>query len=288
MTTWTKPASFAGQFYPGTPDRLNLRLEEFDRVIEESEEPTGGDVVGVLSPHAGYVYSGLTAARSFHYAREADPETVVVLGLCHRLPLKGISILQATSCETPLGTIGCDQQFADLLSERCGFVSFNQEAHLSEHSVETQLPFVKRTFPEAKVVEILTQDDSRKLTESVGDAIAKTAQELDRRVLIVSSTDLSHYPPAAIAEEVDNQALEALTTLDPVKGSARVGQLEAEERPGFHCAVCSKAAVFTGMHAAIGLGADHGVLLGYMNSGMAPGGDTSRVVGYGAVAWEKG
>jgi MEMO1 family protein len=284
-TPWIKPASFAGRFYPASKRALEKDLEEYEALAQVDFEKPQGQLVGIVSPHAGYIFSGPTAALSFHAARESQPETVIVLGLSHRSRLEGISILTAEACETPLGLVNCDLEFAEALLKKIPFAVFRREAHLSEHSVETQLPFIRRTFPEACVVEILTQDDSPPIPELTGQAIAAVAGELGRRILIVASTDLSHYPPQDFAEKVDQESLQWMLTLDPSGAEQGINQIEARGGPDLHCAVCSKAALFTGMHAAIGLGARKGNLLGYTNSGMGPHGEPGRVVGYGAVAW---
>ena len=249
--------------------------------------PAMGEIVGVVCPHAGYVYSGATAARSFLYARAAEPDTVVVTGLAHHYPLSGVSILEAKACSTPLGEIECDVEFAEILAESVSFSQFQRDAHLSEHSVETQFPFVKKYFPSARVVEILTRDDRLPLVESLGRAIADTTTALGRKVLLVASTDLSHYPSMEVAERVDSLAMESFLSLDPQSAAHEIAEIESEGLPGVSCAVCSKASVLSGMCAAAHLGAEKGTFLGYANSGMVPGGDPDRVVGYGAVAWSR-
>ncbi|NUN95402.1 MAG: AmmeMemoRadiSam system protein B [Candidatus Omnitrophica bacterium] len=288
MTLRIKPANFADRFYPGSRKALEKALASFEEDAAEGRMRVPGEIVGIVVPHAGYVYSGSTAAQSFHAARNTDPETVVALGLSHRTRIEGVSILDAEGCETPLGSIPCDREFQELLSKKILFAGFDIEAHLSEHSVETQLPFVKRTFPEARVVEILTQDDESPLPETVGKAIFEVARKLDRRILVVASTDLSHYPTMEVAERVDHEALEWILSLNLHKAQHEIRRLEQKGLPGVHCAVCSKAAVFSGMATAIHLGADGASLLGYTNSGRGPHGDPHRVVGYGAVAWTKG
>lgn len=284
-TSWIKPASFAGRFYPASKKALEKDLEEYITAAHSILPESPGRVVGIVSPHAGYVFSGPTAAVSFHAARESQPETVVVLGLSHRSRIEGVSVLTASGCETPLGQIECDTEFAEALTHRIPFASFRREAHLGEHSVETQFPFIRKTFPQARVVEILTQDDSPPIPEKTGQVIAEVAGELGRKVLIVASTDLSHYPPKDFAEKVDHESLDWMVTLDPSQAEHGINQIEARGGPGLHCAVCSKAALFSGMYAAMGLGATTGTLLNYTNSGMGPHGEPGRVVGYGAVAW---
>jgi AmmeMemoRadiSam system protein B len=284
---WIKPASFADRFYPGSPKKLEKALAGFEEDARSKKSPRG-EVVGIVAPHAGYVYSGATAAHSYSAARKAHPDTVVVLGLSHRVRIKGVSILEASACETPLGNLRYDHEFAQQLRTKLLFAEFNREAHLCEHSVETQFPFIKRSFPEASVVEILTQNDASPIPESVGSAIFETAEALGRQVLVVASTDLSHYPPEGVAREVDHLALEWILSLNPQKAAHEIHKIEAKGWPGLHCAVCSKAAVFAGMSAALHLGAESAALLDYTNSGTGPHADPHRVVGYGAVAWLKG
>ena len=286
-TPWIKPASFAGQFYPDSKPILERELSEYMAAAQATPLEPLGQVVGIVAPHAGYVFSAPTAGLSFYAAREAQPETVVVLGLSHRVRVEGISLLHAEACETPLGLVECDEEFVAALASKVPFASFRREAHVSEHSVETQLPFIQRTFPGARVVEILTQDDTPPLPEQAGQAIAEVAVELGLKVLIVASTDLSHYPPKVFAEQVDHESLGWIVSLKPTDALKAIELIETRGGPGLHCAVCSKAALFTGMYAALGLGATNGTLLGYTNSGMGPYGEPGRVVGYGAVAWSQ-
>jgi hypothetical protein len=285
MTEWTKPANFAGVFYPGNKRGLETAIREFGELAETGLPDSRGEVVGIVSPHAGYVYSGAISARSFQFARDRRPETVIAIGLSHRVRLRGVSLLDAEVCETPLGPLWCDREFQKQLSLKLPFAETDREAHLSEHSVETQLPFIRFHFPDAKVVEILTQDPSPPLSQRLGEAIAETARELGRSILIVASTDLSHYPTSELAEEIDAASLESLALMDPFESGGRFAEIEERGLPEVHCAVCSKAAVFAGMSAASNLGANQGIILGYANSGHVKGGDRGRVVGYGSVAW---
>lgn len=284
---WVKPTSFDGRFYPDSPRILEKMIVDFEKEIEESPPIFSGRVVGVVSPHAGYVFSGSTAARAYHAAQDPHVETIILIGLCHRVHLKGVSVLEAAACETPLGPIEYDQEFQTLLSDRLPRSSFQKKAHLEEHSIETQLPFIKRYFPAARIVEILTQEDQAPVPQTLGMAVAETAEALQRRILIVASTDLSHYPPRDIAEQIDPESLKWIGSLNPEQAEREIRKIESRGEPGVHCAVCSKAAVLAGMTAAQHLGAVQGIQLGYTNSGHSPYGENDRVVGYGAVAWVK-
>jgi AmmeMemoRadiSam system protein B len=208
-----------------------------------------------------------------------------MLGLSHRVRIEGVSILDSQACETPFGEVACDREFAERLSQKCGALETLWEAHLSEHSIETQLPFAQFYFPEARVVEVLTQDYSGSIPEQLGAAIAETAAELDRDILVVSSTDLSHYPGAETAKTVDRASLETLCDLDTASVRKKLKGLEEQGLPGVTCAVCSKASVLAGIEASRLLGARSGQIVDYLNSGDSPMGDRRRVVGYGAIAW---
>ena len=287
MSNWVKPMNFAGSFYPESKGSLDRTLDRFEEEVSADLPKASGMVLGVVSPHAGYVYSGAVAAQAFLHVRDLEPDTVVILGLAHRAPLSGVSILEASACATPLGELEYDKEFGARLAQKVPFAEYQERAHLSEHSVETQFPFVKRYLPSVKVVEILTRDDRLLVTEILGKSIADTARELGRKTLVVSSTDLSHYPSMEVADEVDHRSLDALLTLDPGLAAKKIAGIESERRPGVSCAVCSTASVFAGMSAAIHLGATQATLLGYRNSGMTPPGDANQVVGYGAVAWSR-
>lgn len=262
-------------------------LAEYEQEARESSPDFSGDVVGVVSPHAGYIFSGSTAARSYIAAQDPRVETIILIGLCHRVRLKGVSVLEAAGCETPFGPIECDQELQSMLSREIPDGAFQKHAHLEEHSIETQLPFIRTFFPHARIVEILTQEDHFPAPQSLGQTIARTIETRQRKVLIVVSTDLSHSPPMDIAQRVDQEALSWIRSLKPEEADREIRRIESRGETGVDCAVCSKAAVLAGMTAARLLGANLGIQLGYTNSAHSPHGQKDRVVGYGAVAWIK-
>jgi AmmeMemoRadiSam system protein B len=286
--TWTKPASHTGRFYPASADELSRMIEDFEKTgpPEGTLSPTqSSQIIGIVAPHAGYVFSGKTACVAYQATATLQPETIILLGLSHRTPLRGISILEATGCQTPLGVVGCDQEFSQTLAARIPANRFYRQAHLLEHSIETQLPFVQKYHPQAQIVEILTQQSNAALIEQVGNAIAQTATELSRSILIVSSTDLAHYPTFDSALKADHSSLEVLCALEPDTAPVQLEKVEQSGYPGLRCAICSQAAVLIGMTTSRALGARCGTILDYTNSGQSPYGNRQEVVGYGAVAW---
>lgn len=282
---WIKPAVFGNQFYSGNPYVLREELASLEDEALSESDGIERDIVGIVTPHAGYAYSGPVAAKAYAAAMRSEPDTIVVFGLSHRVRISGVSVLEATGVATPLGAIEVDGEFIAKLADRLPDMHYQPEAHLAEHSVETQYPFIHQTFPKARVVEILTQDYRLPLPVRVGQTVGNVARELSRKVLVVASTDLSHFPPKSLADEIDGITMERMLHMDPEEVLRLIEEVESRSWKGLECAVCSKASFLCGLAAARELGADAAVKIAYANSGDRPGGDLSRVVGYGAMAW---
>jgi hypothetical protein len=276
----------AGKFYPADP--VQLRKAVASSLADAVSRPVA-DPVALVAPHAGYVFSAQIAADAYEQAASGGYATIVVLGTNHTVaPFDGGAIWPKGAFRTPLGDAAVDEAFADrLLASGAGFVS-RKDAHVEEHSIEVQLPFVQTLFPGAKVVPIVigTADLSR--CRALGDAIAAAAEALGRKVLVVASTDLAHYPSAEDADRVDRHLLAAIASGDLEEVKRVVTAETGRAAPGLSTCACGEGAVLTMMEAAGRMGAAHGAVASYANSGDTVFGDTKRVVGYGAVVFGKG
>jgi AmmeMemoRadiSam system protein B/AmmeMemoRadiSam system protein A len=276
----------AGAFYPDDADLLTRQVDRFlENVPPQSLD---GRLVGLVVPHAGYIFSGQVAAYSYRLIRERAFGTVVLVGCSHRARYPGASVYSRGAYRTPLGTVPIDETLAGELISRVESLRFLPEAHQAEHSLEVQLPFLQRILNRFRIVPILLGPETT-LTEleALSAAIAGTAAGRED-VLLVASTDLTHYPNYEDASRVDRETLDLIAAYRPEDLAGHERRRRREGVPGLQCAMCGTEAVMVVMMAARMLGADQATVLHYANSGDVPAGDHDRVVGYGAVAlWER-
>jgi len=194
-----RPAVFAGQFYTPDPAALAAEIDGYLAAAARTA-PAAGRILGLIVPHAGYVYSGRTAAAAYAIARGLAVDTVVIIGPSHRFAFDGVSIWPDGGFETPLGVARVDAGLAKEIAKASGF-RFRPEAFAEEHSVEVQVPFVQRALPGAAIVPIVMGEQTRTTIRTLASALAKTC--LEKRVLIVASTDMSHFLPKERAQAID-------------------------------------------------------------------------------------
>jgi len=269
-----RPSPIAGQWYPGDAKHLS---ENVDRYIREAELPAlEGDVVAIISPHAGHMYSGPVAGYAFAAVQGLKPEVVAVVSPMHYPYNEPLLTTAHNAYETPLGIIPVDSKslhdLNDLLIKELGY-GLEHIRRDREHSLEIELPFLQRAIEsEFTLLPIMVRDQSRKVTRTLGQCLAKTLQ--GRNALLVASTDLSHFYPQRIANELDGEMLRCIESFDPEEVI-----LAEEEGRGFACGRGALAAV---LWAAKELGANTVKILNHATSGDITG-DTSQVVGYGAA-----
>ena len=271
----------AGMFYPSTEDELKKALEGSflhpigpGRLPEEVRGETPPPFL--IAPHAGYIYSGPVAAHSYvQLEGRAVPEAVVVLGPNHYGVGTPVSIYPEGEWVTPLGSVEVDSKLALRLAELSGVFSLDELSHVREHSIEVQLPFLQYVLGRFKFLPICILDQELATCLEVGRALAEAARE--RRLLLVASTDFTHYEPDESAKQKDSKALEMIRTLDAE------GLYRAIRRHGI--SMCGYGPVAAILEAARRLGAREAVVLKYATSGDVTG-DRGAVVGYAAVKIE--
>jgi len=274
----------AGKFYPGEADKLRGAVEAY---LANAVPACGERPIALVAPHAGYVYSGQIAADAYRQVIDFEYDVVVVLGPNHTVPsFNSVSVYQGAGYVTPLGLVPIDQDLAAALLRSDGGVSFQPSAHEREHSVEVQLPFVQVACPQVPIVAAVVGDSSPELAERFGKALVEALR--GRRALIVASSDLSHYPDYDDANEVDRQVLAAVASLDPAAVETTITEQMRQRRPGLSTCACGEGPILVAMAVARELGAQRGIALSYTNSGATVFGETSRVVGYGAVVFTAG
>ncbi|MEM5871570.1 MAG: AmmeMemoRadiSam system protein B [Candidatus Aenigmatarchaeota archaeon] len=265
-----KPA-VAGLFYPYNKESLERALENIFKNIERK------DYLLVISPHAGYQYSGRTAAFAINSLKPS--KTFILLGPNHNVMGEEFSIMSSGVWETPLGEIKIDENLANELKE-CGVLKEDHLAHLQEHSIEVQLPFLQHRFGDFKFVPIsITNIDYSKeflnKCEKLGKHIAKVIKNKDIR--LIASSDFSHYLQSKVADEKDKKAIEKIKNLDP-NGFFKV--LEETD-----ASICGYGPIAVLMYVAKNLGLKKVEIINHTNSGDVTG-DYSSVVSYYAIGFK--
>lgn len=273
-----------GQFYPADRAALTGALDAMlkDAVPARSETP-----IAIVVPHAGYVFSGQVAADAYRQVSGRHYDTVVVLGTNHTDPtFSGIGIAGGTGFRTPLGVAAIDVDLASALLKEDPHAVVNNAVHAAEHSIEVQVPFIQHLFPAAKILPIVIGDPDPVACARFGRALAKVVA--GRPVLIVASSDLSHYPTADAARATDRKTLQSAASLQPAVFSRTVAAVPGSGVPELVTGACGAGAILVAMNAAAALGATRGIVISYANSGEATLGDIQRAVGYGAVMYVAG
>jgi hypothetical protein len=273
----------AGQFYPADARGLNATL---DAVFKDATAPGRERPIAFVVPHAGYVYSAQIAADGWRQAAAHEYDTIVILGTNHTGAGFGrIGVFPGSGLRTPLGVAKVDQALsASLVKEDSDCVA-DAAMHAAEHSVEVQVPFAQRLFPNASLVAAVVASDDAGVVTKFGRTLGRLLA--GRKALIVASSDLSHYPSYRDAAAVDRRTLEAMASLDPDRLRS-VASAAAGSVPNLATCACGEAPVMAAMVAARALGATRGRVVSYANSGDLPIGDPDRVVGYGAVVFSAG
>ncbi len=280
-----KPA-VAGKFYPADQQRLSQAVRYY---LDSARPSLGKRPVALISPHAGYIYSGQICADAFKQAEGFDYDLVVLLGTNHTASgFSKVSVYAEGGFETPLGTLRVDEDVAKKIMELSPDASFVEYVHQQEHSVEVLAPFVLEMFPKAKIVPAIVGTPDVEACVRFGEALAKALSSFeDRSALIVASSDLSHYPSYRDALEVDGAVLDAVEQMSPEKLDETVKKQMARNIGGLGTCACGQSPVMAAMAAAKALGAGCAKVVSYANSGDALAGGHDRVVGYGAVAFFK-
>jgi AmmeMemoRadiSam system protein B/AmmeMemoRadiSam system protein A len=274
----------AGSFYPADPDELTRMIDGFlSDAIASQEQPSI-----LIAPHAGYVYSGPVAAYAFKQLVGRTCDGVIILGFSHSdsYAFNGASIWSEGAWRTPLGDVPIDTDLARSILDSGVHFKAGLDRHTAEHSIEVMLPFLQRVMPGQSCVPISvgqpTLDNCRDLADGLARAIG------DKNVVVVVSTDLSHYPPYTHAIEVDRSTLAAVLSLDPLALEAALEETHELHVPDLHTRMCGQGPVLTAMWLANNLGLKRATLLHYANSGDVAHTGRAQVVGYAAVAFARG
>jgi AmmeMemoRadiSam system protein B len=265
-----RKAAVAGTWYPGTSTALAAAV---DAHLKTARTDVDGDLVALIAPHAGLMYSGPVAAHAYRLLRDRQFEVAVLVGPSHFVGFDGVAAFPSGGFETPFGVLPIDDACVADLVAASPIVRANPAVHGREHSLEMQLPFVQRLAPGIPIVPLLMGHQTATTARSLADALAAALR--GRRALLVASTDLSHYQNAATAAQMDRVVIECVDRID-----ADALQQALNSRPDHACGGGPTVAV---LRAAAMLGATDSRILQYADSGDVSG-DKSSVVGYLAAA----
>ncbi len=260
----------AGKFYPHDAKDIN---KEIDAFLEDNKGPKL-EAIGCVLPHAGYLYSGKVAAVTLSQIN--IPDRIILLGPNHTGNGSAYSIMTDGLWETPLGQVGIDRELAQLILRSSNHLEDDSLAHLEEHSLEVELPMLQYFKNDFKIVPIAFMSEEPNILKQIGKDIASVIRDFDYKgkVLLLASSDMTHYEPAEEAKVKDKEAIEAILELDEDKLMRRIKH--------FNISMCGYAPVTVMLSATKALGAKSGRLTMYQTSGDITG-DKTSVVGYAGI-----
>lgn len=263
MLSIRKPA-VAGQFYYGTSAALEKQVADYVNKVKDKEK-----AIGLISPHAGLMYSGAVAGSV--YSRILMPDTIILIGPNHTGFGKRVSMMTSGAWEIPGDMVEINNELAKTILNHSSIFEEDENAHYYEHSLEVQLPFIRYFSKKTKIVPITMFPVSLEECRVVGEALAAAISQTRYPVVISASSDMSHYVSDSVAREKDNKAIERILALDPAGLHKVVRKYEIT--------MCGYAPSTAMLYAATALGAAKAELVNYMTSGDVSG-DYSHVVGY--------
>ena len=265
----SRPSAIAGTWYPGSGPALRRTIESY---LEQVPSPEAGDApIGLIVPHAGYMYSGQVAAHAYRQIAGHAYDSVVIVSPVHRgIFIRAAAITAVENYRTPLGPVLLNQDLVNRLDDAAPITLLTRD---DEHSLEIQLPFLQVVLGEFDMLPVMMADQSFAFCQQLGQALAEIIRDSGRRVLLVASTDLSHFYQYDVARKLDQVALDHIEAYDIA------GLAEALEQGETHA--CGGGPVLAVLIAGQLLGATRARILDYANSGDVTG-DRSGVVGYAA------
>jgi MEMO1 family protein len=265
MSRIRKPA-VAGLFYPDDPSKLKEMIDNLLSVAPANGFK--GDIFGIVVPHAGYVYSGFTAAHAFNLVKGKNFKTIIIISPSHREYFPGISIYDGDAFETPFGMVEIDKELSARLLEGSKDFLLGEIGHREEHAIEVEIPFLQQVIEDFKIVPVVMGDQKPRY---INELARKLAAIYEEEILVVASSDLSHYHSRKEAEELDGIVARRISDFDYEK---LMVDLELK-----HCEACGGGPVVALMKAAAERKYDKSLLLNRTDSGDVTG-DLNEVVGY--------
>jgi len=274
----------ANAFYAGTKVKLTEQITECfthrsgPGTVPKPAKDGPRKILGLVSPHAGYMYSGPVAAHDYaQLASDGAPDAVVILGPNHTGHGSGVSIVTKGGWETPLGIASIDSMLAEQIRKSSNIIDEDETAHISEHSIEVQLPFIQFLYGDrVKFVPICMMMQDLQTSREIAKSIAE--QIKDNHIVVIASSDFTHYAPQEVASRNDKAAIAAITALE----SSKLNELGETGR----VTMCGYGPITTLIEVARLKGHVQGKLLSYQTSGDITN-DMSAVVGYAAILFSR-
>ncbi|MDQ4051067.1 MAG: AmmeMemoRadiSam system protein B [Thermoproteota archaeon] len=277
----------AGMFYPDNVNELRALIERCflnqhfgPGRIATSTIPTNNQrrIYGIVSPHAGYAYSGAVAANGFSEAASTDFHDVIMVGPNHYGIGSWVAAMKDGIWETPLGDVQVNSQVAEKIRRRSTALDFDDYAHSRDHCLEVQLPFLQYIKQDFKIVPVVLVSQNKDIALDLGNAISQTIMEMNTldSTLLLASSDFTHYEPNSEAHKKDGELIKTILSLDINRFYTVLERM--------NISACGYGAIATMMTAAKNLGATRGELLKYATSGDVTG-DVSAVVGYSSIVF---
>ncbi len=271
LSTEIRQPKVAGMFYPVRRDELEKNIQQL--LAQTRMKTPEGTLVALVSPHAGYQYSGLTAAHGFHLLTHRTFDTVVIVSPSHREYFDGISVYYGQAYRTPLGEMRVAEELRNELLTNETIIEASDRGHGDEHAIEVQLPFLQTMLDNVNILPIVIGDQRRKYCFHLGEKLGSVLK--GKNVLLLASTDLSHYHSYEAAQVLDKIIIDDVSAFDYER---LMHDLETEKAEA-----CGGGPTVAVLLAAKMLGADHVQILSHCNSGDVSG-DHQRVVGYLSAA----
>ena len=273
-----RPAQVAGSFYPDGPQELKEMLNEYLNP-DVSKKLDGEEILAIVAPHAGYVFSGQIAAMTYRELEGRDYDVVIIIGPTHVKAFVGASVFNGDAFVSPLGNAMVDTAFARELSEADPVMKLSLSGHewqdgRGEHSIEVQVPFLQVVLPDVPIVPVCMGSQDYETADGMMKAIVKTIKNTGKKALIVASSDLSHFHPEEDAHKLDANVVEAFDDYDYFRMTVQLFSRRWE--------ACGGGPIIVAMMAAEQLGGNRSRVIEYGTSADAPegAGSRQRVVGY--------
>jgi MEMO1 family protein len=278
----SRPPAVSGIFYPSNPLELQKSLEQsfLDMNFGPGRMPPSLDrkkIYGIISPHAGYAYSGNVAANGYYQVSNMNYETVIITGPNHYGIGSGVATMRQSLWKTPLGDVEVNSDFADTISKNT-VIDMDDFSHIRDHCLEVQLPFLQciRKDDTFRIVPIIMNLQDIETAKDVGRTIAQAITSASTKALLIASSDFTHYEPNEEAHRKDLELIDTILSLDVSSFYAVLERLDIS--------ACGYGAIASIMVAVKELGASKAELLRYATSGDTTG-DKSSVVGYASIVF---
>lgn len=280
-----RPPTMAGSFYPADPIELQSMIDEF--LDEGKPSQLDKEIFGLVVPHAGYVFSGKTAGSAYCEVKDKDYDAVIIIAPSHTKRFKGSSVFKGDAYVTPLGVAKVDIELSKAIAENNKDTHYSYDGHeweggRTEHSIEVQIPFLQNVLPDVPIVPICMGEQNNASANFLFKAIIESAEAQGKKILVVASTDLSHFHNLREAERLDEQVVNAFDRYDYFMIAFHIYNNEWE--------ACGGGPMIVAMMVAEYFGANSSVVLDYSTSADSKQyGDTNRVVGYvsGAMCYDE-